>query len=47
MIKYIICKMKKIKIYKINKKDSNSFLNIYVEYRISVRVSICILLSFG
>lgn len=45
MIKYIICKMKKIKIYKINTKDSNSFLNI--EYRISVRVSICIILSFG
>lgn len=45
MIKYIICKMKKIKIYKINKKDSNSVLNI--EYRISVRVSICIILSFG
>lgn len=45
MIKHIICKMKKIKIYKINKKDSNSVLN--TEHRISVRVSTCIILSFG
>lgn len=45
MIKHIICKMKKFKIYKINKKDSNSFLN--TEHRISVRVSTCIILSFG
>lgn len=37
--------MKKIKIYKKNKKDSNSFLN--TEHRISVRVSTCIILSFG
>lgn len=47
MIKHIICKMKKKKYitYKINKKDSNSFLN--TEHRISVRVSTCIILSFG